>query len=946
MTARISPRKAAVTPSRRPVVAAALLAALVALSGCSMLGRKSADNAPTLKSLEGRTVAVDADGGISGSPEQAIAAYREFLKAAPKDRHVPEAMRRLGDLEMDRVDGALAGGAAADYRGAITQYLDYLKAHPDDAGNDRVLYQLARAYELAGELKPALATLDRLVQRFAQTRYVDEAQFRRGELLFTMGDYAGAEKAFATVLARDQPTPYHDRSLYMRGWTQFKQARLEEALQSFFGVLDLKLAGVEADGELASARGLTRADRELLEDTLRVTSLSLQSLQGAETIPQFATTDLRRGYEVRVYEALGEMYVRQERIKDAADAFAAFGRRNPQHTQAPRLQARVIDIYQDSGFATLALDAKREYVERYGAASQLKQTNPAVWQRAQPLVKTHLAELARHHHAAAQKDRKAEDYRQAVRWYREFLAAFPDDPQAAAANFLLAELLFEDRRYAEAATEYEKAAYGYPPHPKSADAGYAALLAYAEQEKNGDEQARPAMQKAGIDSALRFAGAFSTDARVGPVLAGAAETLYRLGQADRASEVAQQVLRLEPPAADRQRRTASLVIAHAAFDRSAFDRAEAGYRAALALTGEQDKGRAELVERVAASIYKQGEQARAENRLPDAVNHFERVVAAAPASPVGAAAQVDAAAALIALKDWDRAAAVLVDFRSRQPNHPLAKDAGEKLAAVYLEQGRWAQAGAEFERIAAAQVDPTLARESLWQAAELYEKAGASPAATRAFERYLKQYPQPLQPAVEARYRLALLARSAGDRRRELALMKEVQQAEQSAGGARTDRTRTLGAMATLALAEPAREEFRKVALVEPLQRQLKLKKARMDEVLKAYARAADYGVAEAATAATFQTAELYAEFGRALLSSQRPKGLKKQELEQYDVLLEEQAYPFEEKAIELHLANAKRAASGIYDRWVKSSYGALAKLRPVQFGKSELTEGAIDAIR
>ena len=932
--------------ARRPA-AILMLAALGALPACSMLGRGAADNAPTLKSLEVRSVAVEVDGVIAGDPQRAIAAYRSFLEAAPADRHVAEAMRRLGDLEMDRADGALAAGTpaistAADYRAAIAQYQQVLKSHPEAPGNDRVLYQLARAYELSGELQPALATLDQLIQRHPRTRFADEAQFRRGELMFTMGNYAGAEKAYASLLDRQRPTAYHERSLYMRGWTQYRQSRPEEALQSFFGVLDLKLAGTDPDAELAAIAGLTRADRELVEDTLRVVSLSLQNLQGADSIVQF-TGGARGDYQSRVYEALAEMYVRQERIKDAADTYAAFARRNPTHTRAPVLQARVIDIYQGNGFAGLALDAKREYVERYGAGSELKHSNAAVWQRAQPLVRTHLAELAQHHHAAAQKGKAAEDYRQAVRWYREYLAAFASEPQAAEKNFLLAELLFEDRRYEEAAVEYERAAYAYPLHARSADAGYAALLAHAEQLKRSGAEQQPALRAAGVDSALRFAEHFAADPRVGPVLSSSAETLYGLGQIDRASEAAQRVLLLDPPATAADRRTASLVIAHAAFDQGAFDRAEAGYRAVLALTGAQDKSRNELAERIGASIYKQGEQARAENRLPDAVGHFGRAAAAAPGSAVGAAAQVDAAAALIALKDWDRAATLLVDFRRGQPNHPLARDAGEKLAAIYLEQGRWAQAGAELEAIAATQGDPALARAALWQAAELYEKAGASAAAVRSFERYAKAYPQPIAPATEARYRLALLARAAGDRKRELALMKEVQRADQTAGD---PRTRYLAALATLALAEPSRDEFRKIALVEPLKRQLKLKKARMDETLQAYARAADYGVTEAATAATFESAALYAEFGRALLESERPKGLKKLELEQYNVLLEEQAFPFEEKAIELHEANARRAAAGVYDRWVKSSYGALAKLRPAQFAKSELTEGTIDAIR
>jgi hypothetical protein len=119
-----------------------------------------------------------------------------------------------------------------------------------------------------------------------------------------------------------------------------------------------------------------------------------------------------------------------------------------------------------------------------------------------------------------------------------------------------------------------------------------------------------------------------------------------------------------------------------------------------------------------------------------------------------------------------------------------------------------------------------------------------------------------------------------------------------------------------------------------------------MEEVLKAYAVAADYGVADVTTAATFHIASLYQDFGKSLMGSQRPKKLSKLELEQYDVLLEEQAFPFEEKAIELHEVNARRAAAGLYDPWVQRSFQALGQLRPVRYGKNERSEGVIDAIR
>ena len=932
------------------------------LSACASKPERSAmatpDNEPTLKSLAGREVKVAEDAGIPASEERAIAAYKQFLDAAKAPEQRAEAMRRLGDIEMDAADTrsanspATAGANAADpdYRAAITRYQDYLKAYPKDPGNDRVLYQLARAQEQGGQLEASSKTLDRLVAEFPNTVHKDEAYFRRGELLFATQDYARAEKAYATVIDIGSGTAYYERSLYMQGWSLFKQGRLEDGLKSFFGVLDRRAVALSREGDLENLPGLARADRELVEDTFRVTSLSLANLQGADSIPAYITSDARRSYEFRVYQQLGELYIKQERTKDAADTLGKFARLYPLNAQAPVLQTRVVEIYEKAGFGNLALEAKKDYVSRYGATSEFRRANPDGWDKAQPLVKTHVAELARHYHATAQKTKATADYQEAVRWYRAYIASFPDDPNAAQNNFLLAELLFEDQRFAEAGTEYEKTAYQYPVHAKSADAGYAALLAFAQQEKRAAPAELPALQNAAVGSALRFDKRFNNDPRNASVLTNAAEKLFALKDTAQAARVAQQVLALNPAAAPAQRRVAWTVLAHTAFERGEFAQAEKSYAEVLALTPEKDAARAELVERQAAAIYKQGEQARASNKPADAVGHFARVATVAPQSAVRATAQYDAAAALIVLKDWDGAIRSLEDFRQRFPNHPLQPEVGNKLAVAYLEKGQWAQAAGEFERVAATSKDSKLAREAQWQAAELHEKAaekgGSRAAATKAYERYLAQNPEPMERALEVRYRLARMAKADGNATRELALMKEVFAADQRGGSARTDRTRYLGAMAALTMAEPAFAEYRKVALVEPLARQLKLKKAKMEDVLKAYAVASEYGVADATTAATFRTAALYQDFGKALMSSQRPKKLSKVELEQYNVLLEEQAYPFEEKATELHEVNTRRAAKGIYDQWVKSSFDALREMRPVRYGKAERGEGVIDALR
>jgi hypothetical protein len=213
-------------------------------------------------------------------------------------------------------------------------------------------------------------------------------------------------------------------------------------------------------------------------------------------------------------------------------------------------------------------------------------------------------------------------------------------------------------------------------------------------------------------------------------------------------------------------------------------------------------------------------------------------------------------------------------------------------------------------------------------------------------EAFVKHFPQPLNPAIEARNKLSSMTAKAGDTRARDYWLRDIIAADRAAGAARTDRSRALAARATLTLAIPVREEFRRIKLVVPLKKSLAEKRKAMEAALKAYSQAADYQVADVTTAATFESAELYRQLGKDLMSSERPKKLSKEEMEQYDVLLEEQAFPFEEKAIKLHEVNAARAKDGTYDEWVQQSFGALAQLNPGRYGKVEIGEQLVESIR
>jgi len=922
---------------------------LAAAVHVAVVGASAPHRAQTIGDLIAHPPDVSPDSPADASETKAMESYRRFLELQNTDPKLrAEAMRRLGDLslesgQLERMEKELG---TVDPLGAeaIRLYTVLLRVYPDYPRNDEVLYQLARAYETTGQPDQALATLDRLASRYPRTRLIDEVQFRRGELLFSAKRYAEAEAAYASVIAHGPASGFYVQSLYKHGWSLFKESRNEESLTSFAGVLDQALLNGPSGASPAPLDRLSRANRELVDDTLRAMSITFSYLDGPKSIDEFVQRHGERPYDYLLYSRLGDLYVAKERYQDAAAAYRAYVARSPASDHAPELAMQAIEAYRKGGFTQLVLDGKREYVERYDLGAPFwRGRKPAEYPAVVAELKKNLQDVATYYHAMGQSTHRADDYREAARWYRAYLKDFPEDPDSALTSYRLADALLASGQYVEAAEQYERTAYRYPRGPNSAAAGHAALVAYQKAEAELSGGAKAGLHARAIDSGIRFARTFPEHPDSGGVLTRAAEDLFSAHDAQRATEVAQLVLVHRPPVDAEKQRIAWTIIGQASFDRGAYVEAENAYSRARDLAAGDAKMRADLTDRIAASVYEQGAAKQKSGDAAGAIDDFLRVGQVAPSSAIRATAQYDAAAALIQLKQWDRAAAVLEDYRRKFPLDSRAPEVTRKLAVAYAEAKHPGEAAAEFERIAStASENREVRREALLRAADLYEQAHAEAKSTSLLEQFVRDYPVPIADAMEARERLATTAEQAGDERRALAWYREIVKADAEAGAARTDRTRYLAAHAELALAAPASDEFRRIRLVAPLKRSLVAKRKALERALADYKAALAYRIADVTTAATYQMAELYRTLAKDLLASERPKGLSKDELEQYETLLEDQANPFEEQAIALHEANAARARDGLYDEWVKKSFAALAELDPGRYGKTELTQDVV----
>lgn len=924
------------------------LTVALAASGCSMF---RADDAPTIGDLGRHSIRLD-DVPIESSEQQAIYAYRRFLETDDQTEARPQAMRRLADINMEAETLPEAGHdesrVVSQYpqqiQDSIHLYQQVLENYPARSDNDFVLYQLARAYELGGEPDKSLLTLEQLITRYPESRHRLEARFRLAEILFVKKGYSSAGDAYQAVVDSGDDNPYFQQSLYKLGWCYFKQGLYTEGLDAFISLLDRKLSNtMDSDDRLA---GLGRADREMVDDTLRVMSLSFSYDEGARTVANYFAQHGARHYEDVVYGRLGKLYLDKERYTDAADTFQSFVANNPIHRHSPAFQMRVIDAYHAGKFPTLVLQGKKDFVDRYKLQGEYwKHHDKSDAGQVLDFLKVTMTDLSRHYHAQAQRTRKPEDYAETAHWYRSWLGSFADDPAAPGMNFLLAELLDESGNYREASVEFMHTAYDYGEHDKAAEAGYASVLAMGKEDVrlSGTDQA--AWHRKSIDNALRFAASFPQHTQALAVLTRSAEQLLAINENPRAIQVAQLVIDARD-ATDEQQRVSWTVQAHAYFDLEDFLHAEQAYQQALTRTAASIKEKTTLKERLAASIYKQGEAAQAAGDTRAAVGHFQRVRSATPTASIVATAEYDAAAGLMSLNDYAAATRTMEQFRNAYPDDPRQAEVTRRLATAYLGSGRPLQAAQEFERIGRGSGAAKLRSDALWQAGELYETAGQAAQSTAVFVYYIDQFPQPAGAAIEARQRVAQQYKSVGDTRQWQQWLSAIITADAQAGRDRTARTRYLAAQARLTLANAQNTQYSAIALRLPLNKTLAAKKHLLESTLAQYKQAAAYDVAEVTTAAAYHTAQLYTHLVKALMESERPINLNTEALEEYNILLEDLAYPFEEQAIALHETNAARVESGMYDAWIEKSLQALAQLVPGKYARQERSTDYVTALR
>ncbi|PID42173.1 MAG: hypothetical protein CSB48_11630 [Proteobacteria bacterium] len=866
--------------------------------------------------------------------------YRLLFETSDNPKIRVESLWRWNELE--HIFGSDEEMSEAEevrlYQRAIESYEQLLAENNPDYPVDALLYQAAKAYDIIGKREKSIRLLEQMARRYPRSRYATEAWFRVAEHHFSSGDYLAAEKAYQKSMARGREKRFYDKSLYMLGWSRFKQSRYNDSLINFLEVLDI------AYSKDQSLKNLEQGLQSTIDDTLRIISIVFSYSNEQDPVAALMRSSGERQYVDQLYRSLSQFYFDRERYQDSVNVNRNYIKLYPDSAAAPIMAYRNIEIYKYADFVTDLWKEKRAFIDQYGARKDiLACSEPYIREEFVKDVKQVLGDLSHYDYVRAQKISNAalrsKTFLSAAKYYGTRADLFPKDEKAGVNRFMSGEANYRAGQYERASAEYRKSAYDYPPHEKSAEAGYSALISFkkAHRAELNEVNGASSVKLDYIQLARLFAQSYPADKRAKPVTLVALNELLKLERYTDVAQITGRMISENRFASDRAM-TRKIWQAQSAayFNSGDYPKSEKSFEKLLGFDGLDASERKQARENYAVSMYRNGEASIKAGDWRSGVDRWVRIGKILPDTQVSRNAGYDAASELLGHERWQEAIPILVEFRQDYPDDPLTRNIPDKLVTAYLESGNTLFAADEYEQLAKRLEGQEKGRLSLYQAATLYKQAGKQAHAIRLFQDYAWLYPNPYDPALNARSTVADYYKSIGDSKNELIWLAHIVRGHDTQKQPVTARSVSLASNAQLKLASADKTEFERVKLTLPLQKSLGKKKNALKKAVASYEKVASYGVPEHVSEVTFSLADLYYRLARDVLDSSRPVNLDELQLEQYEILLEEQAYPFEEKAISLHELNTENTLKGIYDKWVRESYRFLATMVPARY-KREL---------
>ncbi len=322
-------------------------------------------------------------------------------------------------------------------------YKDLVSRYPKHPRRDEMLYFLAMASLDRGKTQEGMSYFQRLSVEAPNSKYVNDSLIQLGDHYFENNQHTVAEGYYDKLIAR-KFRPLLPYATYKKAWCQYNQQHTEAALKLLKWVIQVE---TENEGE-----SQIKIRNEALKDiTLPFVDLRIVD-DAVAYFRQFGGTTFRQGVTT-----MAGLYFELGQHKHAISMYETVLGMDQNHPKNPSYEVNIIESLMNAGNREAAVQRLFARLPNYLAEStwhELNAANPKVIAEAAELFENTARKYAFQIHAEAQKGKNKELYSVARSLYSKYLQFFPHTPHSPKVRFYLAEILYKQEDFTNAATQY------------------------------------------------------------------------------------------------------------------------------------------------------------------------------------------------------------------------------------------------------------------------------------------------------------------------------------------------------------------------------------------------------------------------------------------------------------------------------------------------------------
>ena len=870
----------------------------------------------------------DKEAFIAGQETEArnrsIELYSSLMQRFPDNRndYMAEAAFRLAELlfegERDRIRMVIEEEGEGvdpipDFHQAIDAYGTVIRRFPKHSLVEDSLYGMAYCYTEQGDPDRAAEEYSRLIQRYPDTRYSLEINMRLGEYYFETEDLTRAIGHYQKAVRADNPN-YKDKALYKMGWAYYNLDEYEKAIETFFELLDYDLTGEGSSESLA-------------DESIDIIARSFGESTGTPGLVKKLSSRSHDPRSQAILFKLADLYKERSYYPEAIGTYRTFINLYPTGKELPTALAHMDESYYLRGDTLAALELRETYPDTvgpgtawYASAENEKKSDVMIW-----ILKNlkASAERRRARYQAGGTENELETALSNLQLYSDLSAGSLPCQVLHLKGLTQADL----RHFPDAARTLNSLAARRECMELAPQAALRSMDFQIEIYENNGE-----LDVDLLSSTVVILEEVATENPATPkAVLAMGEILVNLGRHPDARTYFSRLIRNFPSSEESGR--ARFLMGRTFFQEEDFKQAAAWFRESWKKSPDTEEG-SEAKRLHIYSLFKYAEELSRQKESTLAAQRFESIYRTFPDADVAQVSLYNAGQLYRKMGLEMKATDLFEELALTYEESDLATEA--LLLSVHILEALGNPVRAADDSLALAQRSTGEDRlNALIRSADLYSSGRAYKKAAVVRETVIREFPEPVEQKSSQHFFLAKDQESAG-------LWQEAslnyQRVIELADGNAADKLLVENAArAQLRIAEESYSRYLQVSIAPPVEDSVVVKRELLQEVIRNFVTAGNYRIAEVSTASNYFIGSALEEFKDGILQSPRPESLTPEELEEYELILQEMAYPFEEKALEAYRVNMERAIElGILDPWIEKSYQRLAELAPWAYNREE----------